>query len=152
MSVLLLIGIAGAGILVGVTSAMFGVGGGIIMVPFMVLALEKTQHVAEGTSLLVVIPTALAGVIFHRRRKLVDFQHATAMAAGGIVGAYAGAAAALRLDGETLQTIFGGFLAVIALRTVRDGIRDIRSPLNPETATDNGSRQSPPAREGSDKA
>lgn len=135
MSVLLLLGIAAAGILVGVTSAMFGVGGGIIMVPFMVLALDKTQHIAEGTSLLVIIPTAIVGVIFHRRRNLVDFPHAAAMAAGGTFGAYAGAAAALRLDGETLQVIFGGFLAVIALRTVRDGIRDMRSGSKSGSAT-----------------
>ncbi|MGH8573566.1 MAG: TSUP family transporter, partial [Gammaproteobacteria bacterium] len=67
MNVVSAIGIAGAGIGVGVFSALFGVGGGIIMVPFMTLVLDKGQHLAEGTSLLVIVPTAIVGALAHRR-------------------------------------------------------------------------------------
>ena len=52
---------------------MFGVGGGVIMVPYMVTFLDKTQHVAEGTSLMVIVPTAIAGVIAHNKRGYVSF-------------------------------------------------------------------------------
>lgn len=152
MTLLVLLGIAAAGLLVGVTSAMFGVGGGIIMVPFMVLALEKTQHVAEGTSLLVVIPTAIAGVVFHRRRNLVQFRHAATMAVGGLAGAYGGALLALDLDGETLQAVFGAFLAVVALRTVRDGVRDMRTASRSGRAESEQEGQGPPVAARSDKA
>ncbi len=61
-----------AGFAVGYFSAMFGVGGGVIMVPFMVLVVGLTQHAAEGTSLLVIIPTAIAGVDVHLRKGFVS--------------------------------------------------------------------------------
>ena len=57
------IGIAIFGIVVGLLSALFGIGGGVAMVPFMVLLLHRSPHLAEGTSLLVIIPTAIAGVM-----------------------------------------------------------------------------------------
>ncbi|MGH2736650.1 MAG: TSUP family transporter, partial [Actinomycetota bacterium] len=56
MSVLVGIGIASAGLGVGLLSALFGVGGGLVMVPFMTLVLDESQHLAEGTSLLVIVP------------------------------------------------------------------------------------------------
>jgi uncharacterized membrane protein YfcA len=83
-----------AGMTVGVLSALFGVGGGILMVPFMVLLLDKGQHLAEGTSLLVIVPTAIAGVLFHRKKGYVSPKHALVLAAGGMGGAYTGAALA----------------------------------------------------------
>ena len=52
---------AAAGLLTGLLSAIFGVGGGQIVIPFMVLVLGTSQHVAEGTSLLVIVPTSLGG-------------------------------------------------------------------------------------------
>ena len=115
-----------AGVLVGILSALFGVGGGILMVPFMVLVLERSQHVAEGTSLLVIVPTAIAGVLAHHRKGFVSFRAAALLAAGGIGGAWAGAAIALQLHGDALQAIFGGALLVMGLRTVVVGVSDKR--------------------------
>jgi uncharacterized membrane protein YfcA len=111
------------GVLVGVASAMFGIGGGVIMVPFLVLVLGETQHVAEGTSLLVVVPTAIAGVVAHHRRGYVDFKRAGAMAVTGVFGGFVGARFALSVDAETLQKAFGVFILVMALRMFRDGLR-----------------------------
>jgi uncharacterized membrane protein YfcA len=127
MSVGLAIVVVMAGVLVGVLSALFGVGGGILMVPFMVLALDETQHVAEGTSLLVIVPTALVGVLVHRRGGFVDFRSAGLMAAGGMGGAYGGAALALRLHGETLQVMFGILMAIVGARTIVKGVAQMRS-------------------------
>lgn len=127
MSLGLAILVVAAGVLVGVLSALFGVGGGILMVPFMVLALDKTQHVAEGTSLLVIVPTALVGVLLHRRGDFVDFRAAALMAAGGMGGAYIGAALALRLPGETLQVMFGILMAIVGARTIVKGVAQMRS-------------------------
>ena len=112
-----------AGLVTGVLSALFGVGGGLVMVPFMVLALGESMHVAEGTSLLVIVPTAVAGVLSHVRNRLVSFRHASLVAAGGLVGAYAGADIALRIDGDTLTTVFAVFLAFIGAHTIYQGMR-----------------------------
>jgi uncharacterized membrane protein YfcA len=126
MSVLVGIVIVAAGIATGVLSALFGVGGGIIMVPFMTLALEKSQHLAEGTSLLVIVPTAIAGVVAHRRRGYVSFKHGALVAAGGIGGAYFGAWLAHRLDPEALQRLFGAFVLLMGARLVLNGYREAR--------------------------
>lgn len=122
--IILLVGFAGVG--VGVLSALFGVGGGILMVPFMVLALDATQHVAEGTSLLVIIPTAVAGVLAHRRRGYVAFRHAAVLALGGLGGAYLGASLALGLSPEVLQGTFGVLVGITGVRFVVRGIGTMR--------------------------
>ncbi|MGH2752120.1 MAG: sulfite exporter TauE/SafE family protein [Actinomycetota bacterium] len=118
VSVPVAIGVAGFGVLTGVLSALFGVGGGLVMVPFMVLALGRSQHLAEGTSLLVIVPTAVTGMVAHARRGFVSFKHAAILAVGGVGGSYLGARFALTLEGDLLQTIFGGFLAIMGIRTV----------------------------------
>ena len=130
MSVLIAVGIVAAGTGVGLLSALFGVGGGLVMVPFMTLALGESQHLAEGTSLLVIVPTAVSGVIAHMRREYVSFPHAALLALGGVGGAYLGALAALELEAGTLQTVFGVFLAIMGVRTVVDGYRTRRRELS----------------------
>lgn len=119
--------VMGAGLLVGVLSAMFGVGGGVLMVPFMVLVLEKTQHLAEGTSLLVIVPTAIAGVLVHRRSGYVSFRHGALLGMGGIGGAWLGVMLALRLSAETLQFAFGTFMAVVGIRTIMRGLTQMKA-------------------------
>lgn len=119
MTVLVLV----TGVAVGAFSALFGVGGSVLMVPFMTLVLGYGQHASEGTALLVVIPTAVAGVAAHRRRGYVDFRGAVLLAAGGIVGAVAGAKAALAVSGESLKLGFGIFLVAVGLRMVWHGLR-----------------------------
>lgn len=110
------IGVVAFGVLVGALSALFGIGGGVVMVPFMVLLLGGDQHLAEGTSLLVIVPTAVAGVVAHARRGFVDFRSAAWLAIGGVVGAFIGARIALASSTETLEMIFAGFLVVMGVR------------------------------------
>lgn len=121
------------GVGVGVTSALFGVGGGILMVPYMVLVLELTQHVSEGTSLLVIVPTALVGAIAHARNGYVDNVTAGWLAVGGIAGAIVGALLGLELDGDTLRKLFAALVAVVGLKMTYDGLRPAptRTPRPP---------------------
>lgn len=126
MSLLVAVSVIGVGVLVGVVSAMFGVGGGVIMVPYIVTFLDKTQHVAEGTSLMVIIPTAIAGVIAHNRRGYVAFSTGWVIAAFGVVGAILGARLALGLDPEALQRLFGVFTILVGTRIAIEGIRKRR--------------------------
>lgn len=136
-----------AGVAVGCLSAMFGVGGGVLMVPFMVLMLDKSQHLAEGTSLLVIVPTAVVGVVVHRRSGFVSFRHGSLLALGGIGGAWVGAMVALQVPAETLQMVFGAFMAVIGLRTVRHGIKQMKAERHPpnEDGTDPPADEPPPS-------
>lgn len=108
----------GTGLVAGVYAGLLGVGGGIIMVPSMVLLLSQSQHVAEGTSLLVIIPTAVIGTIAFARRGLVDAATVRWLAAGGVGGAVAGAALAIQVvhDERLLRRIFAVFLLLVVAR------------------------------------
>jgi len=127
MTVIAGIGVVAFGVLTGSLSALFGVGGGIVMVPFMTLVLGLSQHTAEGTSLMVIVPTAVAGIIAHRRRFKIRLRHVVLLASGGIVGSLVGASIALGLAGEVLQTLFGGLVTLVGLRIASSGINAIRS-------------------------
>ena len=111
------------GVAVGAFSALFGVGGSVLMVPFMTLALGYGQHASEGTALLAVVPTAIAGVVAHRRRGYVDFGAAAWLAIGGVAGAFLGARLALRVDAADLKLGFGLFLVGVGVRMAVHGLR-----------------------------
>jgi uncharacterized membrane protein YfcA len=119
MTVLVLV----TGIAVGAFSALLGVGGATLMVPFLTLVVGYGQHASEGTALLAVVPTAVAGAIAHRRRGYVDMRAAGLLAAGGIAGAFAGARLALEVRGEHLKLGFGIFLVAVGARMVWHGLR-----------------------------
>lgn len=112
------------GVAVGAFSAAFGIGGGLMMVPVMVLAYGLDQHAAQGTSLVVIVPTALVGAIAHHRRGLVDWGAAAFMAAGGIAGVFLGARVALATGAETLQTVFGLVVIAAGIRLALQGRRE----------------------------
>lgn len=121
------IGIACFGVPAGMLSAMFGVGGGLVMVPFIVAILGESQHLAEGTSLLVIVPTAVMGVLAHRRRGYVSFKHAAWLAVGGVAGGFLGARLALALSEDALQVAFGIFLAVMGTGLIYQGGRALKA-------------------------
>jgi uncharacterized membrane protein YfcA len=112
-----------SGVVVGAISALFGVGGGTVMVPLLVLVFAVGQHVAQGTSLLVIIPTAIAGVMSHHKKGYVDYAYAALLGAGGIVGANLGSRLALGSSASVLQVIFAAVLVFVGTRLVVQGVR-----------------------------
>lgn len=116
----------GTGVVVGGFSALFGVGGGVIMVPVLTLAMQREQHVAEGTSLAVIVVAALVGALAHRRAGLLTRSDVLPLASGGAVGAVVGAALALAISGGALRVAFAAFLAVMAIDLIRGGVAGLR--------------------------
>lgn len=116
----LLLGLVAVGVLAGILAGLLGVGGGILLVPFLVLAVGFTQHEAEATSLLVILPTALAASLALRRRDVGDLPVALGLGTVGAAGAVAGALLALSLPADILRIAFAVLLAVVGLRLVRD--------------------------------
>jgi uncharacterized membrane protein YfcA len=108
------------GVAAGVLAGLLGVGGGILLVPFLVLAVGMTQHEAEATSLLVILPTALAASIALHRRGVGDLPTALVIGLVGAGGAVAGALLALSLPADLLRAVFAVLLAIVGLRFVRD--------------------------------
>lgn len=111
-----LVQLALIGLAAGFLAGLLGIGGGVLMVPAMVLLLGFDQHVAQGTSLMVVIPAALTGSYTHHRNGRLFLRDAAILAAGGVVGAVIGAVFALSIDDDILRRLFAGFLLVIAVR------------------------------------
>jgi hypothetical protein len=111
-----LVALALIGLAAGLLAGLLGVGGGILMVPAMVLLLGFDQHVAQGTSLLVIIPAALTGSYTHYRNGHVVLREAMILAIGGIIGAAVGALFALSIPEDLLQRMFAGLLLVVGLR------------------------------------
>ena len=105
-----------SGFLVGLLSGVIGIGGGVLLVPVMVIAFRFGQHVAQGTSLVAIIPISLVGAVTHQREGHVNLPAAAWMGLVGVAGALAGAELALHLHPQVLARLFGFFLVVSALR------------------------------------
>jgi uncharacterized membrane protein YfcA len=118
----LYVALAAFGVLTGAAAGLLGVGGGTLMVPFLTLAAGLSQHEAEATSLLVVLPTSIVASIVLRRRGVGDLGVALKLGTLGAAGSVVGALAALALPGTTLRYIFGGFLLLVSVRLVRDAL------------------------------
>lgn len=104
------------GLVSGVASGLFGVGGGIVMVPAMVLLLKVDVKVAIGTSLAVIIPTALSGAFKHSQLGQINWRLAASLIPLAMAGGFAGAWLTKHIAAENLKRAFGGFLVVVGLR------------------------------------
>jgi len=111
------------GVVVGITSGLLGVGGGTLVVPFLTLAVGLSQHAAEATSLVVILPTAVAGSLALHRRGVGDLRLALRFGVFGAVGSVLGALLALALPGSTLRIVFAVFVGVVGLKLAYDGLR-----------------------------
>lgn len=121
----LIIGVTG-----GWLSGMLGIGGGAIFVPAMVLLLDRSQHVAQGTSLAVIIVTALAASVVHQRHGNIDMGVARLVMPGAMIFVLLGGIMATQLPADTLRRIFAVVLIFLAIRMLAStgGPRKAPSP------------------------
>jgi hypothetical protein len=109
--IILLLGLVG-GVLVG----LLGIGGGVVLVPAMVYLLHMDQHVAQGTSLFMLLPPIGLGALReYWKQGQVDLRAGILCALGMLVGAYAGSLIALPMPSRNLKGLFGCFLILSAL-------------------------------------
>lgn len=127
-TLLFVLALVAVGAATGVLAGILGVGGGIFLVPFLVLAAGMSQHAAEATSLLVIVPTALVASLTLRSRGIGDLRAALAIGAIGAAGAAGGALLALALPGQVLRLSFAVLLALVGVRLVRDGLATGSAP------------------------
>jgi uncharacterized protein len=116
------------GLVAGVLSGLLGIGGGAIMVPAMTLLMGLSQHAAQGTSLLVIIPTALSGSMAHFRMGNIRMQTAAWLSVGGIAGAVAGASLALASPDQILRLLFGTYLTFTGIRMLQTPKTEVTHP------------------------
>jgi uncharacterized membrane protein YfcA len=100
-----------------VLAGLAGVGGGIIIVPLLVFAFGFTQHMAQGTSLAVLIPpVGLLAMLKYYKAGDVNLKAAALIAAGILIGSVFGAKIALDLPQATLKKLFGVVLLLASMR------------------------------------
>ncbi len=113
------IGLFFIGIAAGLLSGMFGVGGGLIIVPAMVLLFGMTQQTANATSLIaLLLPVGLLGVMEYYRSGKISMENiwfGLIIAAGLFFGAYFGAKIATQLPNDILRKAFAVFMGIVAL-------------------------------------
>jgi uncharacterized membrane protein YfcA len=108
--------LVGVGVVAGVLAGLLGVGGGIVMVPALVLLLALPQPVAKGTSLVVIIPTALVATIRNVRAGDADLGLAAAAGMTGVLFGFAASLLSVRLDPVLSAVLFGALLVAMAIR------------------------------------
>jgi uncharacterized membrane protein YfcA len=117
MSVSMLLLLLAIGIVTGIMAGMLGIGGAIIMVPALVFIMGFSQHMAQGTSLAVMLPPiGIIAAFNYWKAGQVDLRFAIILAVAFIIGSYFGSKFALNLPQPVLRKIFGILLLVVAVK------------------------------------
>jgi uncharacterized protein len=111
---------AAVGLVAGFLSGLFGVGGGILIVPALVLVLAMDQRLAHGTSLAAVLPIAVSSTLGYALEDKVDWPVAALLAVAAVGGAVVGTHALQRLPQRALALAFAGLLIATAVRLLVD--------------------------------
>jgi len=117
-----------AGAVVGILAGLFGIGGGLVVVPTLVLQFslkglspDTATHLAVGTSLACMIPTAISSILGHQRGKTLSWALFRQLAPAVMLGSALGALITVRLHASTLQALFGGAAIVFGLSLATGG-------------------------------
>lgn len=102
------------GVVAGIISGM-GMGGGAVLIPGLVLAVNPPQHIAQSVNLLFFIPTAIVALFIHIKNKSIDFKMAVPIIIFGLAGAFAGSLLATRMAAGDLRRLFGWFLLTMSV-------------------------------------
>lgn len=106
------------GLAAGLLSGVLGIGGGVIMVPLLLL-LGYTQHQAQGTSLAAMLPpVTLLAVLQYSKAGHVDWKMALVISASFIIGGLLGSKIAVAIDERMLKKIFGALMLVVSIKII----------------------------------
>jgi len=107
------------GLIAGILSGMFGVGGGIIIVPALVFFLGMTQHSAQGTSLgLMLLPIGILAAWNYYKSGNLNIKYGLIIAVTFVLGGYIGSKLSLSLDQVLIKRLFGFLMLLVALKLI----------------------------------
>lgn len=116
------------GLVAGIASGFVGIGGGMIIVPALVFGLGLSQHMAQGTSLAMMIPPiGILAVMSYYRAGQVQIEYAAVLAVTFVLGAWAGSKWALRINPAVVRLVFGAFMLFAAGRLIVRALHDLSS-------------------------
>lgn len=121
---MMLIGLIMIGLSAGLLSGIFGIGGGILIVPALMYLLGFSQKLATGTSLAILLPpVGIAAVWEYYKHGNVDLRAALIIALMVLLGSWLGARVATQLDAKILKTLFGVFLVILGGYVIFDAFK-----------------------------
>jgi uncharacterized membrane protein YfcA len=126
--VLVALGYVVLGLAMGILSGLFGIGGGIIVVPALIGIFAISDLIAKGTSLLVMIPTSAIGTVANWRAGTVDVRAGLIVGAAATAASIPGAALALALPARLSGILFGLLLLVVAAQLTVRAIKASKTP------------------------
>lgn len=116
------------GLLAGTASGFVGIGGGMIIVPALVFGLGLNQHMAQGTSLAMMIPPiGILAVMSYYRAGEVQLEYAGILAVTFVIGAWLGSKWALKINPSVVRLVFGSLMLFAALRLILRSWNDLNS-------------------------
>jgi uncharacterized membrane protein YfcA len=113
-----IVALVAIGVATGILAGLLGVGGGIVMVPAMMMLLQMPSAFAKGTSVAVIIPTSIMGTWRNRTKKNVDLKAAGIVGLGGILSAFIGGWISTKMSDTVSNLLFATLLAVVAIRLI----------------------------------
>jgi uncharacterized protein len=117
MNLLVMIGLLVLGLIAGYFSGLVGIGGGVIIVPALVLLFGFNEHTAQGTTLALLIPPiGILAVISYFQKGYVDIKTAIIICIGFFIGGYIGGKVAVGLSGDVLKRAFGITIIIIGIK------------------------------------
>ena len=119
MSILTFIILIIIGLLAGILSGLVGVGGGIIMIPLLIILLGFTQHQAQGTALFAMLPPiGILAAINYFKQGYVKWEYAVVIALTFVVGGYLGSKLSLSLPPQTVRRVFGVVMLIGGIKLI----------------------------------
>ena len=118
---------AGIGVVAGLLSGLFGIGGGVVIVPALIYLAGFDQHLATGTSLAILLPpVGIGAVVEYSRRGAVDFRAAIIVAIALLFAGWAASIVANKMSAAHLRLAFGLFVIVLGASVAVDALRELR--------------------------
>lgn len=114
LDALTIIGMVALGLVIGVASGLFGIGGGLVMVPAFMLFFGMSDLVAKGTSLAVMIPTAISGTVTNARGGIVDLRAGVIAGIAATAASFGGVALAHLMSPEVSTWLFAALVVIAA--------------------------------------
>jgi uncharacterized protein len=107
------------GLLAGILSGLVGVGGGIIIIPLLIILLGLTQHQAQGTALFTMLPPiGILAAMNYYKQGYVKWEYALVTALAFVAGGYFGSKLSLSLPPQTVRRVFGVIMLIVGFKLI----------------------------------
>jgi uncharacterized membrane protein YfcA len=117
MSISTIVGIVMLGVVAGMLSGMVGIGGGVVIVPLLVLLFGFSQHTAQGTTLAMLsLPVSFVAAYTYWQKGMVDWKIALILCIGFVVGGFFGSKLAVGMSPILIKKVFAILMIVLAMK------------------------------------